>query len=147
MLRRRIKNWWEARKEIRSLRRSIKELEEKYAPLVDAAGEDEYLVIDNYIDDVSAYEPRLKFLKTNQLLRKATKLGIDVPAKNTDWFSDTYSVHVDSHYRVLTELGEAKVRNLIRKQKREDMEWWLKVIGALTGLIGVLIGLVAILKK
>ena len=93
----------------------------------------------------SAFKPQLDYLRTQKLIHKARKLGISVP-KLPSWFTDQYNVYSEHTYKVLTEFGEAKVRNLIRKQRREDMEWWLKVIGALTGLIGVLIGLVAILK-
>jgi hypothetical protein len=146
MLRRRIKHWWQEHQNIRHLKRGVKEIDKKYIPIFDAAGEDEDSVVDNYIDEVSEYQTRLNFIRTLKLLRKANKLGIEVPDKQTDWFTDAYNVQADATYKVLTELGEARVRNLIRKQRREDMEWWIKVIGALTGLIGVLIGLVAILK-
>ncbi len=46
------------------------------------------------------------------------------------------------------------LRGAIRKEQAERcavVEWWLKVVGSsvgiLTGLVGALIGLVAILKK
>jgi hypothetical protein len=47
-----------------------------------------------------------------------------------------------------------ELRSAIRKEQAERravVEWWLKVVGGsvgiLTGLVGALIGLIAILKK
>jgi hypothetical protein len=40
---------------------------------------------------------------------------------------------------------------LIREDKRRNLEWWIKVIGSIiafvTGLLGALIGVIAVLKK
>ena len=51
----------------------------------------------------------------------------------------------------LTEKGKVTVKRLIREAERKNLEWWVKIVGsivaAITGLLGALIGLVAILKK
>jgi hypothetical protein len=147
MLRYRIKKWWKEHQQVKVLKRGIKELDKKYDSLIAKSGEEyEERLIDDYIDEVSIYRPRLDYLKTQKLLRKASKLGIEVKPEWGNWFIKQENVYTEQTYLVLSDIGEAKVRNLIRKQKREDMEWWLKIIGALTGLVGTIIGLVAILK-
>lgn len=54
---------------------------------------------------------------------------------------------------VLTLEAMAELRDVIRKEKRErreTVEWWIKIIGGLiaiiTGLVGALIGLVSVWK-
>ena len=97
---------------------------------------------------------------TAELKREATQLGIDIP-KTPDWWweneedygnmsvQDIELLREDNIY--LTELGKASVSKLIRDEKRKNIEWWLRVVGALivliTGLLGALIGVLAFLKK
>jgi hypothetical protein len=142
-----LKRWRKERREIKSLKRAIRKVDKEYAPRIARAenGYDEIL-IDNYIDEVSPYQPRLDAIKTRKLLEKARKMGIEVPAKNSEWFNQQENVYTEETYTMLSWDGEAKLRKLIRKQRRENMDWWLKIITAFTGLIGTLIGLIAILK-
>src|SRR5439155_16455021 len=51
----------------------------------------------------------------------------------------------------LTEKGEAAAKRLIREDKRRNAEWWIKMISSIvafvTGLLGALIGVIAVLKR
>ncbi len=49
--------------------------------------------------------------------------------------------------RVLTPKGVTMVRSQVRAERKAQMETWLPLLAAVTGLIGTLIGFVAILKK
>jgi hypothetical protein len=98
-------------------------------------------------------------LETMALLRKALKWGIDIP-NNKGWWEDDkpYTggmTDIDMLVAIgdqrLTALGRAGVKRLIREERRKSIEWWIKVIvtviTALTGLVGALIGVFAILRK
>ena len=143
----RFKRWRKDRQEIKSLRKAINQVERKYAPrfaAAEVAGDE--ILIDDYLEEVSPYQPKLDYLKSQKLLEKARKLGIEVSPDRAGWFTDSYDCYRERAYKVLSQIGEARLRNIIRKQERDNWEWWLKVITAFTGLIGALIGLVAILK-
>jgi hypothetical protein len=142
-----LKEWRKERREIKSLKRAIRQVDKKYAPLI-ASAKDGYeeRIIDDYMEEVSPYQPKLDYLKSQRLIEKATKIGFEIPSDDDRWFIQQYDCYMERSYKVLSQVGEARLRNLIRKQNRENWEWWLKIITALTGLIGTIIGLVAILK-
>ena len=90
---------------------------------------------------------------TRDLLRQAQKLQLPIPTPKDE---DKWEPAEDTPpgYRFLSPIGIAEVRAAIRKEKRERREavaWWVKMIatlvGAFTGIIGALIGLIAILKS
>jgi hypothetical protein len=51
----------------------------------------------------------------------------------------------------LTAKGQAAARRLIREDKRKNTEWSIRVVGSITalvtGLLGALIGVIALLKR
>lgn len=81
---------------------------------------------------------------------KAIRLGIDLPP--TDWYYTRYVYEPNQTTQVstLTKYGESKLRRNILIEQRMRAEFWLKIIPpivtALTGLLGALIGLLAILN-
>jgi hypothetical protein len=105
--------------------------------------------------------------ETAELKRQALKYGIDIPRKDGWWWDDSEDIinsgvslqeleYAVSEY--LSEQGKAGVRKLIREEARKEDEWqrarfewkvkmWVSVISAVTGLLGVLIGIFAILRK
>lgn len=149
LLRWRIKRRYKEYKEERRLKGIIRQQEKKYAPFIaackDEASED--AVFDELFDAVNDIELVLEQRKMKKLTRKATSLGIEVPdKKNEEWYWQRTSLEGEP-FTVLTDVGEAQLRTLIRKHRRETFEWWVKIISGLTGLIGTLIGLIAVLKK
>jgi hypothetical protein len=85
------------------------------------------------------------------LIRQAERLHLPTPGhgENEKWDLDCFP----GLGPVLTAEAMTELRTAIRKEKRERreiIEWWVKVagglIGILTGLVGALIGLFAILK-
>lgn len=92
---------------------------------------------------------QLEFFESELLLTKAERLGIDLPDKK-DWWSndDVHSeLSPDDITWWLSRKGRIGVANLIKQERRKDVEWWLKIIAALTGLGGVLVGIISALKR
>lgn len=86
---------------------------------------------------------------TDALLTEADKLHISKPS-----FGDRKKWNLSAPSRTLSHAGIEDLRSRIRKEKRERqeiIEWWVKVVGGLitilTGLVGALIGLIAILRS
>lgn len=89
------------------------------------------------------------------LLREADELLIQRPYLNdeTKWEADTDEYSMPREGMVLTVHAMTELRASIRKEKkerREVIEWWVKLFGGIlpivTGLVGALIGLAAIWK-
>ncbi len=95
--------------------------------------------------------------ETDELMREALRWGVETPHGETMWKDDseqhggTIEEIQDATSFWLTEKGKVTVRRLLREAKKTNAEWWVKIIvsivAAITGLLGALIGVVAILKK
>ena len=95
--------------------------------------------------------------ETDKLIEELQRRGIDPPADPSFWFDDLEEQggtleEIEARYRnYLTPQGKARAHALIRKDKRQNVEWWVKIIGSvaafITGILGALIGLLAFLWK
>lgn len=92
---------------------------------------------------------QLEFFESELLLAKAERLGIDLPERKDWWSSEDVmnELSPDGVTWWLSQKGRIGVANLIKQERRKDLEWWLKIIAALTGLGGVLIGIISALKR
>jgi hypothetical protein len=94
--------------------------------------------------EIQLVEDEIYSLHTNFLIKKANRPIVPTP----DWSDDDY--WTDSRelgYRYLTAEGTIKLRAAIRAEKKLRLERilvWAPMIGAITGLVGVLTGLIAI---
>jgi len=95
---------------------------------------------------VRAASDWLEVLKTRQLRRRATRLGVSFPSQGEpgmydfmEWDDD----HEESAF--LTESGYAEVRRRIREEEKYRREVWGFWIASLTGLLGTLIGVLSLL--
>jgi hypothetical protein len=93
-------------------------------------------------------------LESDALLRQADELYLPRPDYNdkTKWRANDDEYYPLEGY-VLTHEAMAELRATIRKdrkERREEFEWWVKIISGgltiLTGFVGALIGLAAIWK-
>ena len=100
--------------------------------------------------EVERIEAEIGLVRTSRLILKTVRLGIDLPP--TEWL---YTRQVQQPYgsksvSTLTQYGESKMRRNIMIEQRARREFWLKtippILTAITGLLGALIGLLAILK-
>lgn len=86
-------------------------------------------------------------IKTDSLVKQAEKFYLAVPDKSDEnkWTRDATDSLVLTP-EAMRELGAA-----IRRARRESFEWWVKVVGGaigiVTGLVGALIGLIAVWKR
>jgi hypothetical protein len=96
-------------------------------------------------------DAEIRKLVSDELEWQATALFLPVPwGDETSWETDGASPRT----RYMTAQAMTDLRTAIRKERmarREAIEWWVKVIGGavgiLTGLIGALIGLVAVWRR
>jgi hypothetical protein len=107
---------------------------------------DEVPVLDDHLRRTRTAEVAIEGIETAYLLSRAKKYEVEVPRDESTFL-------VGSPER-LTEKGFISVRAAIRKAKNErwqSAEMRLKVtsmvIASITGIVGALIGLVAMLKK
>jgi hypothetical protein len=99
------------------------------------------------------HEERQLFI-TRKYLRKANRLLVPVPGYDSDPLSLSYTSkswgRTENYDFYLTDEGLATVREEIekeRKRRRESRAHWVQLISALTGLIGTIAGLFAVLNK
>ena len=96
------------------------------------------------------YEHQIRDIETNILRRKAEKWGIEV---RKSWLEPIYTPDGEP-VPLFTDEGTEAIEEAIRtkkKHRREGIEWWVikiivPVLGALTGLIGVLLAIYALNK-
>jgi hypothetical protein len=92
---------------------------------------------------------QLEFFESLLLIDKAERFGIDIPDRKDWWSNDNIpgDLSPDDVTWWLSQKGRIGLANLIKLERRKDFEWWLKIIAALTGLGGVLIGIISALKR
>ncbi len=147
------------KKKLKELRRNISSLQgQRAALLMVAAGERDENRQQTLVRELRRQTRTLETLESSLLREKAHRLGIDVPS-HTDkpewWLDDIEENELQGapEYAItrwLSPVGKAVIRRRIREEKRKDKEWWLKVIlsvlTALTGVGGVVIGIISLLK-
>jgi hypothetical protein len=96
------------------------------------------------------YEDAIKVLQTRHLLSQAYRRSISTPEHNDDNWDRTS----DTGESYLRPQAFAELRSAIRKERKERLEQVQMtaaiaggIIGACTGVIGALIGLVTVLSK
>jgi hypothetical protein len=110
--------------------------------LLDKDDELDYLMLEEY---ESSYYSR-------QLLTRARKLRLPIPLTFEDdkLTADYRRSGLDGHRYFLSPVGEQKVRSAIREEEKFRSEVWVRRIPyltAITGLVGAVTGLVALLSK
>jgi hypothetical protein len=120
-----------------------------------------YSVADQALDEVTENaELELSRFRSLSLLARAHKVGVSLrddvalpQGKVVHWEEGMGpgQRHIDyESYRSLEKLVEVAEKQ-VRKERKENWESWSKILvsvfGAIAGLIGVLIGLISILKK
>jgi hypothetical protein len=82
-----------------------------------------------------------QWLQTRDMRDRAAMLGVPTPEGEEYWEDLTHT----QRSRVLTTKGMHELRRAIRTERLERWQWAFNWIGALTGLVGALIGLVSVL--
>jgi hypothetical protein len=91
---------------------------------------------------INAAGTQLDRLVSKSLIEKAQRMSIEIP-------DDCWHNEVDPDFpgfmplsRYLHSNGQRTVRKLIRKEQRENIEWWVRVVGPILTLIVSILGLV-----
>ena len=91
---------------------------------------------------IDAARTQLDWLVSNSLIDKALRFSIEIP-------DDCWKNEIDPNFpgfkplsRYLHSSGQRTVRKLIRRERRENIEWWVKVVGPILTLIVSILGLV-----
>jgi hypothetical protein len=146
-----LDNW----KKRRSLQKQIRTIAEELA-IARAQKERDLKIVQELQSKLSSLNRRANRFEGDLLLREAQRRGIDVPRRADWWANDAEQYHNSSIPSEelddlidwwLTETGCFAVFRLIKLDKRANLEWWLKVLAALTGLGGTAIGIISVLKR
>jgi len=84
-------------------------------------------------------ELRIKNILSHKLVRKANKLNVPLPDYEDERWEGT-------HKERLSDKGRFEVNKAVRQEIKDRREMWIPAITVITGLIGALIGLIAVLK-
>jgi hypothetical protein len=91
-------------------------------------------------DEIWPVFEKIDALKTRRFHQIANRLMVPLPeSKNKELWKDLHYIGE----RALTDKGFWELKKLIRQDRREIREW----LAALTGIIGALIGLAAVLMR
>jgi hypothetical protein len=150
---RRIKKWaaalvplrvvdWRRR---RRLERQIQQWDDEYSRKAEAASFGERMRIFQQWDYETGWvRAELGQLDRRVLRRRAEQRGIELPPDD----DSSWVLHQETGTKYLNETARVRVRRAIKQDRRESIKWWVEVwapiLGALTGLIGALIGLLAL---
>lgn len=91
----------------------------------------------------------LDILESNCLLAKAERLGVEVSSEKPDWWypKDFFKNTGVTVGEVLSEKGQDRVHKLIRRERRQDVEWWVKILSPILALIVSALGLILALTS
>jgi hypothetical protein len=151
-----LRSRWKNRK-LRSRRQTLEKEFNKIAK--EAKRKKEQHILDEWHSvngwEFDSIDAEIKHNDTQDLLDEAEKLYLPTPDRGdqSKWISKD-DLKSFENFSVLTPDAMSEVRTAIRKERRERrevVESWAKIAGStitiLTGLIGAIIGLVAIWKK
>lgn len=90
---------------------------------------------------------------TDDLIAKAQSYGIELPLPSAKkhWWWDDIDYAGNDFRNYLTDTGKAGAKKLIQEEWRKSVTWWIatfiSILTALTGLVGAIIGAIALWKK
>lgn len=97
--------------------------------------------------EASEYHGRREMILTRRLLAKARKFHLSLEDLPIPSNQDSHWKMGDFGHRYLSDRSYAALHRAIWQARKEYWDLWLKIIGAITGLVGASIGLLAFLKK
>lgn len=106
---------------------------------------DEIVILEHeFFSSYDEYREEIGNLITQRLLRKARRLMLPIPSLSDKNMWDRSQF---SNRSILTEKGITELRAIIRREQKETREMYLPWVAALTGLVGAITGLLAIIWK
>jgi hypothetical protein len=134
-------------RERRRLKRELAEITRRYSPILKAASEEEREAIMNEREsEMAGPYILLEMSETDRLLRKVRKLGIDYKSESTWWVENEIT-----EQSWLSNVAYAKLRKLIRDERFNIAEKWVKilvpVLTAVISILGLIVALVSVIKS
>ena len=134
-------------RERRRLRRELAEITGRYSSRLKAANEEEREAIVNEREsEMAGPYILLEMSETDRLLRKVRKLGIDYKSESTWWVENEIT-----EQSWLSNVAHAKLRKLIRDERFNIAEKWVKilvpVLTAVISILGLIVALVSVIKS
>src|ERR1041384_8042076 len=99
------------------------------------ANDNEDSDVQKYLGRFNEIETRIEQIESELLLLDAYELGVEFPTKEEkpDWWTS------DSNTSWLSEKAQIHLNKLVRKERRENIAWWVNTLSMILGLlIGVL---------
>ncbi len=127
--------FWEERK----LRNKINRLTREHRNLVKHSADPEAEVTPAFIQRTEARRQFMK-LRGAHLLWKADQFDVPIPQDDEYWWETEKSA-------TLSDVGAAKLQALIRAEKKARREQWLPLVTALTGLGGIVVAILTLLRS
>lgn len=93
----------------------------------------------------SMVDEEISILATDNLISKARRRFVPIPSHETEGMWDQCDT-ISNRY-VLTSKGISEVRSSLRKEQKEQIELAVMILAILTGIIGAITGLVAVIMK
>ena len=93
----------------------------------------------------SMIDEEIAILATDNLIRKARRRFVPIPSHDTDGMWEQCNT-ISNRY-VLTDQGISQLRSSLQKERKEHAEIVVMVLAVLTGIIGAVTGLVAVIMK
>lgn len=90
-------------------------------------------------------DEEISILATDNLIRKARRRFIPIPPHETEGMWGRCE-KISNRY-VLTNKGISELRSSLRKDRKEQVELYVMIIAILTGVVGAITGLVAVIMK
>lgn len=91
------------------------------------------------------FDEEISILATDNLIRKASRRFVPIPSRETEGMWERCD-NISNRY-VLTSKGISGLRSNLRKEQKEQFELVVMVLAILTGIVGAVTGLVAVMMK
>lgn len=136
-----------------AIRRAIQQVFREFEPRFREArsqGDEEQFerLVNDYSFAISRYTDQLEAIKTGELMEQAVRYGVTIDDLPPPKLEHSYWRTGRHGTAYLTAEGLAAYRKAVRRAKtvqfREFRDAWLPWIGAMTGLVGALTGLLAV---
>jgi hypothetical protein len=93
----------------------------------------------------SMVDEEISLLATDYLIGKATRRFVPIPSRETEGMWNQCN-NISDRY-ILTRQGISELRSSLRKEQKEKIELVVMILAVLTGIIGAVTGLVAVIMK
>jgi hypothetical protein len=125
-----------------------REIDARYGPLVEAANaegrrDDAHCHRQDWAMEKYEIEEERRLASQGRLLRRARRWLVPIPKFTDDNSEET----IAGMQRLLNEEAQFELLREIVKARRESVEYVTKVAASLIGILGAIIGLVAVLRK